>query len=73
MSVKRPRGRPRNPVDPAIRTPEQLRLWREGRGYSQSALARLRGVHHQTVSRWETGEVAILRTVEYALRYLEAH
>jgi transcriptional regulator with XRE-family HTH domain len=72
MSVKR-RGRPRKPVDPTIRTPEQLHAWREARGLSLVALGDLLGVHRQTPWRWEAGEVPIPLTVEYALRYLEAH
>jgi transcriptional regulator with XRE-family HTH domain len=40
---------------PAAPTADELRRWREGRGISQSDLARRLGVDRVTVARWETG------------------
>lgn len=71
--MKRPRGRPRKTVEPTVRTPEELRLWREGRGLTQPELAKLLDIHTQTVWRYEHGDIPIARTVEYALRYLDKH
>jgi transcriptional regulator with XRE-family HTH domain len=72
MSERRGPGRPRKPVDPVIRTPQQLIAWRESRNMTQVALAGKLGVHYMTVYRWEAGLVSIPLVVEYALRYLGA-
>lgn len=66
------RGRPRAPIDPTIRTPEEMAAWRVSRGLSQQALADQLAVHKQSVYRWEAGAVPIPQMVEYALRYLGA-
>jgi transcriptional regulator with XRE-family HTH domain len=55
-----------------LRTPEGVRAWRKERGLSQIELAELLEVVPLTVLRWENGQVAIPRTVELALRYLDA-
>lgn len=67
------RGRPRAPIDPKIRTPEELVAWRSGRGLSQQMLADLLGVHKQTVWRWEDGRGPIPLIAEFALRYVAEH
>jgi DNA-binding transcriptional regulator YiaG len=54
----------------ALRTPQGLRAWRLDHGLSQVQLARLLEVQYQTVYRWENGKIAIPRTVELALLYL---
>lgn len=67
------RGRPRNPIDPTIRSGAELAAWRTARGLSQPALGDLLSVTTQTVYRWEAGRQPIPRTVEFALRYLDKH
>jgi len=57
----------------ALRTPAGLRTWREAHELSQRELGELLEVHNLTVYRWEAGQVAIPRTVELALLYLNEH
>ena len=38
----------------------ELRAWREKRGLSQSSLARMLGVDHNNVWRWESGRHKVL-------------
>jgi transcriptional regulator with XRE-family HTH domain len=40
-------------------TPQQLRAWREARGWSQQRLADALGVPVNTVARWERAELPI--------------
>jgi len=56
---------------PALRTPAGLRAWRLERGLTQTDLAGLLEVRHQTVWRWEHAEVPISRVVELALERLD--
>ncbi len=52
-------------------TPEELKQWREARGYSQNKLAEALSVHIMTVSRWERGAREIPPFLRLALGYLE--
>jgi DNA-binding XRE family transcriptional regulator len=53
-----------------LRSSAGLRAWRQAHKLSQQKLADLLEVHKLTVLRWETGQVAIPRTTELALLYL---
>lgn len=52
-------------------TPDELRAWREGRGYSRPQLAALLGVDRVTVWTWETGHSTPPPYLALALRALE--
>lgn len=52
-------------------TPDDLKRWQERNRYTGKRLAEELGVHPLTVTYWRSGRVAIPRTVELALRYLE--
>lgn len=54
-----------------LRSSSGLRNWRRAHKLSQQKLANVLEVHVQSVSRWETGEIPIPRTVELALLYLD--
>lgn len=56
---------------PALRTAAGLRAWRKSRGLSQQRLADLLEVQPLTIIRWEQERVAIPRTVELALLWLD--
>ena len=43
-----------------------LRAWRRRRGYTQSQLGRLCGLHQSTISRLENGRCAGLRWLRFA-------
>jgi len=62
---------PSAPASTPIRTPEGLLAWRKAHKLSQRALGELLEVQWITVLRWERGQVAIPRTVELALLYLD--
>ena len=51
-------------------TPQQFRKVRQSIGLSQVRLAEKMEVFVRTISRWETGEVAIPKIAELALKYL---
>ena len=55
-----------------IVTGAELRAWREARGLSQSAFARMVGVRQPTVSRWETGQLQPPRFLALALERLDS-
>lgn len=61
------------PTTSALRTPAGLLAWRKQRKLSQRALSEVLEVHWLTVLRWENGQVAIPRTVELALLYLDLY
>jgi DNA-binding transcriptional regulator YiaG len=50
--------------------PEELTKIRERLKFNQSQLAAELNVQRSTVSRWESGEVAIPKVAELAIRYL---
>jgi DNA-binding transcriptional regulator YiaG len=50
--------------------PEELTMIREGMKLNQSRLAAELNVQRSTVSRWESGETAIPKVAEMAVRYL---
>lgn len=51
---------------------EQIKAWREARGWSVRRLALELGVMHSTVSRWETGAVPVPpRWLDLALAALD--
>jgi transcriptional regulator with XRE-family HTH domain len=52
-------------------TPQILKTWRQGNGYSQSQLAKALNVATMTVSRWERGVREIPPFLHLALRCLE--
>lgn len=52
-------------------TPDDLRRFRDQRGWSQAELARRLGVHFTTVSRWEAGNRTIPELAAKALRTLD--
>lgn len=54
-----------------LRSSDGVLAWRKAHGLTQQRLADLLEVHKLTVSRWETGQVPVPRTVELALLYLE--
>lgn len=51
-------------------TPADLTAWREANSLSQSELARLLGVDHATVWRWEHGKTAVPPFLHLALKAL---
>lgn len=52
--------------------PAELRRWIEQRKYTRDALAAELGVNRVTLYRWLNGSLVIPRTVELALKGLEA-
>lgn len=52
-------------------TPDELKRWQERHRYTGKRLAEELCVHPMTVTYWRSGKVAIPRTVELALKYLE--
>ena len=52
-------------------TPEELKKWRDKKGYSQSQLARALGVFTVSVSRWERGVREIPSFLHLALYGIE--
>jgi DNA-binding XRE family transcriptional regulator len=52
-------------------TPDDLRAWRHRLGYSQPQLARIIGVHPQTVRHWERGARTISPLLHLALWAIE--
>lgn len=55
----------------SMMAPDDLKRWQERNRYTGKRLADELGVHPMTVTYWRSGKVAIPRTVELALRYLE--
>jgi transcriptional regulator with XRE-family HTH domain len=54
-----------------IMTHNELKKWREKKGYSQSELAKALGTHVMTVSQWERNIRTIPTFLHLALRCLE--
>jgi len=54
----------------SIVTPDGFRKIRESIGYSQARLAKKMDITIRTITRWETGEVPIPKTVELALEHI---
>ena len=52
-------------------TPDDLKRWQDRHRYTGKRLAEELGVHPMTVTYWRSGKVAIPRTVELALKWLE--
>ncbi len=48
--------------------PYELKKWRVDNGYSQGELAKILGVAHETVSRWERGTREITSFLHLALK-----
>jgi putative zinc finger/helix-turn-helix YgiT family protein len=55
---------------PARLAPEEIRFLRKHLGYSQADFARRMGVAPESVSRWETGAIAMKPTAENLLRLM---
>ena len=53
-------------------TREEFKEWRNRVGLTQAEVAKDLDVTEMTVYRWETGKTPILRTVELALKQIEA-
>jgi len=53
-----------------IVTKQEFKRLRNSIGYSQMKLAKEMGLFVRTVSRWETGEVAIPKMAGLALKYI---
>jgi transcriptional regulator with XRE-family HTH domain len=51
-------------------TKQEFRRLRKSIGYTQEILAKEMGLFIRTISRWETGEVAIPKVAELALMYI---
>jgi transcriptional regulator with XRE-family HTH domain len=51
--------------------PEELKAWRENNGFSQSQLAKMLGLTHQSISRWECGRRHIPAFLHLALKSVE--
>jgi len=51
-------------------TKQEFRRLRKSIGYSQAELAREMDLFIRTISRYETGEIAIPKVTELALRYI---
>ena len=51
-------------------TKQEFRKLRKSIGYSQAKLAQEMDLFIRTISRYETGELAIPRVTELALRYI---
>lgn len=52
-------------------TPEQLKEWREQRGWSLRTMAAALGVSYSALSRWEQGKRGIPNLLDRALHDLE--
>jgi transcriptional regulator with XRE-family HTH domain len=53
-------------------TPDELKSRRKAMNLKQDGLARLLGIDHNTVSRWELGNVGIPPYLALALKQIEA-
>ena len=53
-------------------TKQEFRRLRKSIGYSQARLAKEMDLFIRTISRWETGEIAVPKVAALALKYIVA-